>query len=497
MILPDVQQLRAWDKATLEEQQISSLQLMERAAIQCTDWIAERYLPQQKICVVCRKGNNGGDGVAIARLLYQQGYPVEVYMADWDEKRSKDFEANLDRLQQTDVNITFLKTEKDFSVINNDSLIVEALFGFGLNRKLEGLYELLIRYINESNTKVISIDVPAGLFTDTSSKGNTIINATATLTFETLKLCFLMPENASYFGEVYVLPIGLSKAFGQTVQTKYYLTDLSLASSLYQPRKKFSHKGTYGHALLVAGNEGKMGAAVMCVASCLRSGVGLLTCSVPPNDFPILHTALPEAMVTERDEEMDVSPYAVIGIGPGLGKEKDTANLLHALLKHFKKPIVIDADALNLLSENREWFSEVPESSVLTPHPKEFERLFGETESDFAKAEKAIAAAKQYKVVIVLKGTYTLVTDGEKNYFNSSGNNGMATGGSGDILTGLITGLIAQKYEPFEAAVVGVYVHGLAADLCLEDQSYESLLPMDVVGKFGAAFKQLQNNKGA
>ena len=472
---------------------------MERAAQQCTDWIAEHYHHQnhQKIFIFCGKGNNGGDGLAIGRQLKNKQFQPHVFIADWDEKESDDFKKNKERLQQTGVDILFIKNENEFPNIDAGSLVIEALFGFGLNRKLEGSYVALINHINEQNVKVISIDIPAGMFTDASSKGNVMIKATETLTFQTVKLCFLMAENADYFGDVQVLPIGLSNEFEHSLQTKFIFSDLPLVSSFYKPRKKFSHKGTYGHALLLAGNEGKMGAAVMCATSCARSGVGLLTCSLPPPDFAIIHTTIPEAMVIERGKEKDIAKFSVIGAGPGLGTDENTVSLFRYFLQQFKNPMVIDADALNILSQHKDWLREVPPGSVLTPHPKEFERLAGESDNDFERMNIAIEAAAKYKVILVLKGTYTLITDGERNYFNSTGNNGLATGGSGDILTGLITGLLSQKYEPFEAAVTGVYVHGLAADLCLAEQSFESLLPMDVVGHFGNAFKKLQNNKGA
>ncbi len=498
MKIPDANQLRGWDEATIEKQNITSLVLMERAAQQCTDWIADHYkFGQKQILIICGKGNNGGDGLAIARQLQQRGFNTNVFIADWDEKESNDFKKNKERLQQTDVKISFIKSENEFPNIDANSLVIEALFGFGLNRKLEGNHAALINYINQQNAIVISIDVPAGMFTDATSKGNVMVKAATTLTFQTLKLCFLMAENADYFGDVHVLSIGLNQEFETTLQSKFVFTDISMVSSFYKKRKQFSNKGTYGHALLVAGNEGKVGAAVMCATSCLRSGVGLLSCSLPPNDFAILHTAIPEAMMIERGKEDDVSKYSVIGAGPGLGKEEATTLLLHKLLQQFKKPMLIDADALNLLAEHEDWWKDVPQGSVLTPHPKEFDRLFGESGDDFERMNKAVENSGKNKVIIVLKGAYTLVTDGERSYFNSTGNNGLATGGSGDILTGLITGLLSQHYEPFAAAIVGVYLHGLAADLCLDEQSFESLLPMDVVQHFGKAFKQLQNEKGA
>ncbi len=497
MKIPDAKQMREWDAFTIKKENITSLKLMERAAQQCTDWIVARYNSHQTITIICGKGNNGGDGLAIARQLKNNGFEPKTFIADWDEKESDDYKKNKERMQQTNVEIAFIKNKDEFPKIDKSSVVIEALFGFGLNRKLDGNYAALVNYINEQNATIISIDVPAGMFTDAVSKENVMIKAAATLTFQSMKLCFLMAENADFFGDVHVLQIGLSKEFENSLHTTFVFTDISIASSFYKTRKKFSHKGTYGHALLVAGNEGKIGAAVMCATSCLRSGVGLLTCSLPPTDFSILHTTIPEAMMIERGKEGDVSKYNVIGTGPGLGKDEPTASLIHQLLQQYKNPMVIDADALNILSEHQEWWKDVPQGSVLTPHPKEFDRLFGESNDDFERMNKAVKAASDHNIVLILKGAYTLVTDGKRNYFNSTGNNGLATGGSGDILTGLITGLLAQKYKPFEAAVMGVYVHGLAADFCLDEQSFESLLPMDVVAHFGKAYKQLQNDKGA
>ncbi len=497
MKIPDVKQMRDWDAFTIKKEKISSLELMERAAEQCTNRIAKQYRQQKQIHIFCGKGNNGGDGLAMARQLKEKNFEPTVYIADFDEKESDDFVKNLDRLQKTGIDIVFLKTEQQFPQLQNDSLVIEALLGFGLNRKAEGNFALLINHINNQQANIISIDVPAGMFTDKSSKGNVMIQATETLTFQTMKLCFLMAENAAFFGDVHILPIGLDKEYEQSLNTKFVFMDELLAASFYKPRQKFSHKGTYGHALLIAGNEGKMGAAVMCATSCLRSGVGLLTCSIPKNDFSILHISIPEAMIIERGKEKDIDHFTVVGLGPGLGKEEATALLIHSVLQQYKKPMVIDADGLNILSQYKDWLNDLPENSVLTPHPKEFERLFGECDNDFERMNKAIEMAGKHKVIIVLKGTFTLITDGKRNYYNSTGNNGMATGGSGDILTGIVTGLLAQQYKPFEAAVTAVYIHGLAADLCLDEQSFESLLPMDIVSHFGKAFLQLQKNKGA
>ena len=493
----NAQQMRDWDKQTIAEQNITSLDLIERAAGKCFEWIVQQKYNSDKIKIVCGKGNNGGDGLVVARHLSSIQTRTEIYIANWDDKESDDFKTNLERLENTNVDIFFMKEETDFPIIEKDNIIIDCLFGFGLNRPVEGKYAALINYINETEVKVISIDIPSGMFTDKSSAGNVIIKALETLTFQATKLCFLMADNAEYFGDVHILPIGLSEKFADQTDAKFEITDANKAFLFYKKRKAFSHKGTYGHALLLAGSEGKIGAAVMSATSCLRSGVGLLTCSLLPDYFSIIHTTIPEAMVVARENEGDLSRFSVVGMGPGLGTDEDTAAIVHSLIQQVKHPVVIDADALNIISKHTEWLTEVPHQSVFTPHPKEFDRLFSDSRTDFERMEKAVAEALKNNIVIVLKGTYTLVTDGKRNYFNSTGNNGLATGGSGDLLTGLITGLISQKYLPFEAAVLSVFIHGLAADLSLEEQSYESMLPMDVVLHFGKAFQQLQKNKGA
>lgn len=493
----DANQMRRWDQWTIRHQNVSSLDLMERAAQRCTDWISEQHFTRKNIQVICGTGNNGGDGLAIARQLTEAGYGPTVFITAWDGKESDDFRENKIRLEMLDVKINLLKEENDFTGLQKSALIIDALFGYGLNRPLTGLYSSLVDYINTLEATIISIDIPSGMFMDKSSKGSTILKATHTLTFQSMKLCFLMAENAGQFGEVHVLPIGLSDEYEMETEAKYLFTDITIASSFYKKRKKFSHKGTYGHALLLAGSEEKMGAAVMCTRSCLRSGVGLLTCSLTRDTFSILHNTAPEAMTTTRGQEKELSKYSTIGVGPGLGTDETVSGILSSFISEFRKPMVIDADALNIISKNKNWLEKIPEGSVLTPHPKEFDRIWEESNSDWDRMKKAVDAAQKHQVIIVLKGTYTLVTDGTRNYFNSSGNNGLATGGSGDILTGLLTGLLSQKYEPLEAAVTGVYIHGLAADLCLEEQAYESLLPVDVVEKFGKAFQILQKNKGA
>lgn len=489
-------QMQHWDAYTIKHQQISSLNLMERASQACTDWIIQQQFTSQPIKLFCGKGNNGGDGLAIARQLLTAGIEAVIFIAEFGAPGTPDFQQNLTRLRSLTTDIHYLQSADQFPIINVEDIVVDALFGFGLNRPLNGLYQQLVEHINKNAKKVIAIDVPSGLYTDEPSEHNTIIKADYTLTFQSLKLCFVVAENAQYFGEVVVLPIGLEKQYEEVETATYEMVDEEMIAMLYKPRKAFSHKGSFGHALLVAGNTGKMGAAVMCAKACLRSGVGLLTCAVPQQEFVVLQTTIAEAMAIDRDTQPDVSKYNVIGAGPGLGTADDTAGLLYNMIQQYKQPMLLDADALNIISGHTDWLSILPQNSIITPHPKEFDRLFGESSNDFERMQKALSASVQYTIVIVLKGHYTLIAHEGKGYYNTTGNAGMATGGSGDTLAGIITALLAQQYAPLAAALLGVYVHGLAADICLEDQSYESMLPSDTIDKLGKAFKQVSIKKG-
>lgn len=489
-------QMQHWDEYTIKHQQISSLDLMERASRTCTNWIINHPLAVKSIKIFCGKGNNGGDGLAIARQLLTAGASAKVFIAAFGAAGTPDFQQNLARLKLLTTDIHYLESAEQFPQINEEDVIIDALFGFGLNRPLTGLYQQLAGHINKNAKQVIAIDVPSGLFTDEPSKGNTIIKATYTLTFQSLKLCFVAAENAAYFGEVQVLPIGLEKEYEDDETATYEMISEEMITALYQPRKAFSHKGTYGHALLLAGNKGKMGAAVMCAKACLRSGVGLLTCAIPEEEFVVLQTTIAEAMVTDRNEVQELSKYDTIGIGPGLGTTDDIAAMVENIIQQFRKPMLLDADALNNIARHKEWLSLLPQYTIITPHPKEFDRLFGESSTDFERMQKAVDAAVRYHMIIILKGHYTLITSEGKGWFNTTGNAGMATGGSGDTLSGIITALLAQHYPPLHAALMGVYLHGLSADLCLDTQSYESLLPTDMIEKLGKAFIQIGMKKG-
>lgn len=493
-----VSQIKAWDSFTIDHEPILSIELMERAARACSDWIIQNMDKNVSFKIFCGKGNNGGDGLAIARHLLNKKYKAEVYITDSSKSGSVDFETNLRRLKKSKsslLNIHLVDNDKSFPKISNEDIVIDALFGTGLNKKLSGLYSKLISHINQSGCKILSIDVPSGLFIEKQSIGNPVIKASYTLTFQNQKLAFLIPENEPYTGKVVLLDIGLSKEYEGKEPAQFKLIDKNTIRQIYLPRKPFSNKGDYGYACLLAGSYGMMGAAVLSAKACLRSGVGKLTCYTCKAGYDIMQTSVPEAMCkTSGNRHIEnvkgFKEFDVAGIGPGIGKYASHQLLLQVLFKEFKKPVVIDADALNVLSENQSLYRLIPVNSIITPHPKEFERLFGKSSSGFDRIKLALSKAKELNIFIVLKGHYTFIaTPSGEGYFNSTGNAGMATAGSGDVLTGIITGLLAQKYSSLNACILSVYIHGLAGDLAIKDVSKEALIAGDIIKYLGNVFK--------
>lgn len=492
MKLLSPQQIHEWDAYTIEHEPIASIELMERAARSCTDFILEHNFRQKQILIFCGKGNNGGDGLAVARQLIEAGLSPVVYILEFGAKGTDDFQTNLHRLHQFTSSIYFIQSAEFFPSIDEyNDLVIDALFGSGLNRPLQQLSAALVDHINKAGATVIAIDVPSGMYIDKSSKENTVVKATYTLTFQALKLCFVVAENAELFGDVYILDIGLKEAYLQTADAYTLVTKQLIAAQLIQ-RNAFAHKGTYGHALLMAGNKGKMGAAILAARACLRSGAGLATVYTNENYFNAIHAALPEAMCISATEAIDHTVYRTIGIGPGIGINDESAILVAATLTQYNKPMVIDADALNIIAANEGWLDNVSAGSIITPHPKEFERLFGKSENDFDRIEKAIVLSKQYPFIIVLKGHHTLVASKGEAWFNTTGNAGMAKGGSGDVLTGILTALLVQGYDPLQAALTGVYLHGLAADIASQTIAQESMLATDIIAHISDALLSLQ-----
>lgn len=489
MKILSAEQVRQADAYTIEHEPIASIDLMERAASVFVGWFTARFHQQCQVAIFCGPGNNGGDGLAISRLLLQKDYQVATYILG-APKTSKDFVTNLKRLERTP-NSDITELNHAMPNIHGKAVIVDALFGSGLSRPLDGLVGQLVAHLNQQPNTKIAVDMPTGLFADQPTEGITF-NADYTFVFQTPKLSFMLPDNERAVGEWLAGDIGLSKAYFDAVPTPYHLVtayDVQLAK-----RKRFSHKGSYGHALMVTGSFGKIGAGILAAKACLHSGAGLATVFTARCGYTAVQAALPEAMVMCSGEELidttvDTATYTAIGIGPGIGTDEATAKALHGFITASRHPMVVDADALNILSKHPDWLKLLPKESILTPHPKEFERLFGKTANGFDRLKLLQSKATELGINIVLKGANTAValTNGEV-WFNSTGNPGMATAGSGDVLTGIITGLLAQSYAPAQAAIYGVYLHGLAGDLAASDLGCEALIASDIVAHLGRAF---------
>jgi len=496
-ILP-IEKIKEADAYTIYNEPVADIDLMERAAKRCYKWFIRNIKKNTKINVVCGPGNNGGDGLAIARMLALKGYNIDVYFLRITENISPSCKFNYDRLFNIrDVRIYDLTEEDPLPEIEGEDIVIDAIFGSGLSKPVEGFPAKLISHLNKNNAVVIAIDVPSGLFCDESNVDNpgAIIEADYTLTFQFPKYAFFFSENVRHVGLWEVLPIGIHEDFIEEVVVDNYLIEKQMSRGILRPRAKFSHKGHFGHALLIAGGYGKMGAAVLASRACLRAGAGLLTTHIPKSGYDIIQTAVPEAMACVDSGEnyfsdlIDLTKYNAIGIGPGIGQAKETANALKVLIQNTHVPLIFDADAINILGENKTWLSFLPKNCIFTPHPKEFERLAGKSSNDFERNQLQREFSEKYHAYVVLKGAHTAVTcpDGTC-YFNVSGNPGMATGGSGDVLTGVILGLMAQYYHPKEACILGVFVHGLSGDIVWKKRSMESLIASDIIENLGEAF---------
>lgn len=495
-------QQKELDKYTIENEPITSIDLVERASTAFVQEFCRRYSRQTRLIVFAGQGNNGADALAIARLLAEDSYTVEAYLFNPTRQLSPECEQNRLRLiNESHVDFTEVSGEFIPPTLGKWDVVIDGLFGSGLNRPLEGGYAAVVQYINQSEAAVVSIDIPSGLFGEDNhaNHADAIIQADLTLTFGSPKLAFLLPENAAYTGEWKVIDIGLHPVITEETQTPYRMVTENDIVALIHPRDRFAHKGNFGHALLIAGSKGKMGAALLSAKACLRSGAGLLTAHVPQRGEQIFQTALPEAMLSfdlhmERfTQAPELAHYAAIAIGPGLGSSFETGIAFEKVLERAEKAIIIDADGINILSSNPDLFAKIPAGSILTPHPKEFDRIAGDSQSGYERLEKARAFATEKNVYIVLKGAYTaLCTPEGEVYFNSSGNPGMATAGSGDVLTGVLLGLLAHGYPAEHAALLGVYLHGVAGDLAAAFYSEESMLAGDITEMLGKAFKQIK-----
>lgn len=488
-------QIKEADAFTILHEPISAADLMERAATTAAKRILNQYSQKESYHVFCGPGNNGGDGLVIARLLFQDGKKVHVYIYGIDKKHSEEYEHNLSELSAllTPAPVT---DDTKFTIGNND-IVIDALFGTGLSRQAEGVAESIINSLNSTQAVIISIDIPSGLMTDEHTRGK-IIKATHTLTFQLPKLAFLFPEGGRLAGDIHILDIGIHPQYIKEAKVKNLVTEFTDVKQIIKTRQPFSHKGTYGHALIIAGSKGKTGAAVLAASACISSGAGKVTACIPSYCETAINISVPEVM-TETSGELyisslpDISNYTSVACGPGIGTDEETARMLKMLIQNCRTPLVLDADALNILAENKTWLSFLPAGSILTPHPGEFTRLTGKSSDGFERQHLQKEFSKKYNCYVVLKDHYTCISAPDGTcYFNSTGNAGMATAGSGDVLTGLITALMVQGYHPLHAAIAGVYIHGMAGDFSADDNSMESVTASSITSNIGKVFLQLQ-----
>lgn len=495
------EQIKQADVFTIENEPITSVNLMERAALKCFEWISAKIDKSSKVYVVCGMGNNGGDGLVIARMLNKSGYDVAVYILRHSEKSSDDFRKNYDRLKKLkNVSVVEIDSAGEFPEFSKNDVIIDAILGSGLTKPVEGFLADVIQAINKSGAFVIAIDLPSGLFSEDNSDNNpkNIVNADVTLTFQVPKLSFLFPENYLFTGEWILLDIGLDKNFMEGLSSPYFFSERSDITLLIKTRRKFDHKGNFGHALYLSGGYGKMGAAVLGSKACLRSGAGLLTAHIPECGYEILQTTVPEAMCSIDEEKEflgtlpDISNYNAVAIGPGIGQKEETQKMMKLLIQNSGVPIIFDADAINIFAENKTWFSFLPKGSILTPHPGEFLRLAGKQSNSMHRLEMQKEFSVKFGIYIIYKGAYTTISTPDGHFFfNSTGNPGMATGGSGDVLTGILLGLKASGYSSFETCLIGTYIHGLAGDLAAKEKGETSLIAGDIVENIAVAFKNL------
>lgn len=497
-------QIHELDKYTIEHEPIASLNLMERAARALTEAVIQEWPATMPVVIFAGPGNNGGDALAMARMMSEQNYQVTVYLFNISGQLSPDCAANKQRLQDARRLKNFIEVSMEFDppVLDSNTLVIDGLFGSGLNKPLAGGFASLVKYINASQAKIISIDVPSGLMTEdnTYNVRANIIRATMTLTLQQPKLSFLFPENQPFVGELRVLDIKLSKEGMAKIEAPFSMVDASDVRACLLDRSPFAHKGQMGTALLIAGSYGMAGAAVLASKACMRSGAGKVVVNTPRRNIPILQTSVPEAIVRAGNEEtiftetVDTEDYQAVGIGPGLGQSEQTAIALIAQLRRTQCPLVVDADALNILANHRAWMQQLPKGIIMTPHPKELDRLEGHSADTYERLTKARHLAERLKGYVILKGHYTAICCPDGHIiFNATGNAGMATAGSGDVLTGILTGLLARGYKPQDACVVGVYLHGLAGDLAAQELGEESLIASDIISHLGKAFLKLRN----
>ena len=504
-----VADLRAADAQTIAREPIASIDLMERAATRFTERVIHHHRAHRfgdpttvRYVVVVGMGNNGGDGLVVARLLHHSGIPLRVVRVLHSPEPSADNRVNYQLLKGTGVDVAEITAAEGGVEIHDNEVVIDAIFGTGLNKPLTGLAASAVERINASSRPVIALDIPSGLFAEDNATNDPkhIVRATLTITFEVPKLAFLLAENAAFVGDWEVVPIGLDPHFLRECPVSHQLVQRDDGMGLLRPKPRFAHKGTFGHALIVAGGSGHYGAAVLATRAALRSGAGLVTAHVPRGCVPVVHAAAPEAMCSVDMAEQGVTHlpalagYSSVGIGPGLGVSDDTSSVVKRLIQDAQAALVIDADGLNVLAENPTWLAFLPPSTILTPHPKEFDRLVGATSrTGYERLESARQFAIKNKCIVVLKGAWTATCAPSGNvYFNPTGNPGMAKGGSGDVLTGLLSGILAQGYSPLHAAILGAYLHGSAGDIAARTLGMDGMKAGDIIEALPMAWQDLR-----
>lgn len=496
-------QIHELDKYTIQHEPIKSIDLMERAAKAITETVMRRWSNQTPVVVFAGPGNNGGDALAVSRMLATQGYDVKVYLFNISGRLSDDCAANRQRVIDCKRIKAFMEvtTKFDPPTLQAGDLVIDGLFGSGINKPLAGGFAALVRYINQCPARVVSIDMPSGLMTEDNSFNvrSNIIKADLTLTLHGKKLSMFLADCQEFLGEIQVLDIRLSDEYVKKTDALYTLLEESNIRPRILHRDDFAHKGSMGNALLVAGSYGMSGAAVLATKACLRAGAGKVTVHTPRKNYGIMQVSVPEAVLQMDHEEtyfseaVDSDNFDALGIGPGLGQLENTAIAFIAQLKRTQCPIVADADALNILANHRAWIPQLPKDIILTPHPKEFDRLSSvASNGSYERLQRAKDMAQNLHAYIILKGHYSALClpDGHV-VLNPTGNSGMATAGSGDVLTGIITGLLARGYQRRDACEVGMYLHGLAGDLAAKDLGKESLVASDIIRYLPKAFLTL------
>lgn len=475
------------DKSYAREVGISSWELMERAAESFVSWFLKGFSGvQEKVFIFSGPGNNGGDGLAIARLLSEKGFAVSVVLFSSKENSSVDWQVNFDKLPE-DIS-RYQYPEIDFELASS-AIIIDALFGVGINRALGGEYLEVVNTLNQLSGKKISIDIPSGLPSDNLVEGVAFL-ADMTVSFQFPKLSLLIPEHSKYVGDLHIADIGIPDSFLDQFGSNKSFVQASDIQKMHKRFDNFSHKGDFGRILLIGGRGGKVGAIILSTCSAMRTGSGLVHVWAEGASKDVIHISCCEAMVEGEKILDELDKFDALGIGPGLGEVPQ--DLLRNIFQSTGKPMVLDADALNVLSKHPELWDLIPKGSILTPHLKEFERLTGKSSHHFERLDKASEYAVQHKVYLVLKGAFTSIsTPDGKQYFNSTGNKHMATAGSGDVLTGMITSFLGQGYDPLNASLCGVFHHGLAGEIASKTKA-RGMIATDIIESIPSSFLEMQ-----